>query len=150
MFAKRVRRCALYGAATGTWTKETTGMLLCWGNRMLCKMLNARTRPNEAWSEFQSRRVTAARRAFHVAGHESLLTEALFRQFALVRKSFWDDTRHESHRRGLEDLRIGRSQKNCNVCGRTASLRRPVLGFTLHSLLRARSDCLRQELVFRL
>lgn len=90
VFMKRVRPCALYGAAMWTWTRETVGMLLRWENRMLFKMLGARMRPGEMWPDFQTRRVNIARRAFHASGRQSLLTEALLRQFRFVQRSFWD------------------------------------------------------------
>lgn len=61
--------------------------------------VDARMRPEETWSAFQSRRVNTARRMFHRAGHKSLLTEALTRQFKLVKKYFWDYTRHEARSR---------------------------------------------------
>lgn len=91
-FAKRVRLCAMFGAATWTWMSETTGMLLSWENKMLCRMLGAGMRPGESWAEFQTRRVNSARHTFHASGRKSLLTEALMRQFSLVRKSFSDYT----------------------------------------------------------
>lgn len=60
VFVRRVRPCALYGAAMWTWTRETTGMLSRWENRMLCKMLGSRMRPGEMWPELQSQHCQAS------------------------------------------------------------------------------------------
>lgn len=76
-------------------------MLLRWENKMLCRMLGARMRPGVSWAEFQARRVNSARGTFHASGSKSLLTEALLRRLSLVRKSFWDYTKYEMHRRGM-------------------------------------------------
>lgn len=56
----RTRLAKADGAATWTWRRETTGMLIRWENRVLCRMLNARMRPHETWREFQARRVITA------------------------------------------------------------------------------------------
>lgn len=97
-----MRPCGCFhAAATWTWTQELTGELVRWESRALYRMMGMRMRPAETCTSFQARRTTLARKAFHASRCESLVAEAISRQFTMVKRSMWDCAKSGVRRRGL-------------------------------------------------
>ena len=87
-YVKRVQPIILYGSGSWTWCRTTLNRLISWENNHLRRIVGARMRPQELYSQFIQRTTHWARRFFHQEGHVSLSTSVLQRIYQLSGRAF--------------------------------------------------------------